>query len=88
MIKKFNTKSKLLTAVGFIAILGVSAFSLVDVKAETTEAQKQEIADRMKKEELAKQNATDNVTDTEADKQMAAATEEKKKQMAQENAKK
>ncbi|WP_430536187.1 M56 family metallopeptidase [Listeria rocourtiae] len=108
MIKKFNKKSQLLTAVGFIAILGVSAFSLVDVKAETTESQKQELADKMKKEELVKQEAADKVASGEYTEQMAAdykakmaqdhqtgveynkeidpAYEEKKKQMAEEEA--
>ncbi|EUJ24068.1 beta-lactamase regulatory protein [Listeria grandensis FSL F6-0971] len=83
MIKKFNKKSQLLTAVGFIAILGVSAFSLVDVKAETTESQKQEMADKMKKEEAVKQEAADKVASGEYDEKMAA---DYKLKMAGENA--
>ncbi|KGL38125.1 hypothetical protein BMT55_09870 [Listeria newyorkensis] len=83
MIKKFNKKSQLLTAVGFIAILGVSAFSLVDVKAETTESQKQEMADKMKKEEAVKQEAADKVASGEYDEKMAA---DYKAKMASDNA--
>ncbi|MBC1474566.1 peptidase M56 [Listeria grandensis] len=86
MIKKFNKKSQILSVVGIVTILGISAFSLVDVKADTTEAQKQEMADNMKKEELAKQNTADKATNEEIDKKIAAATEQKKREMATENA--
>ncbi|MBC6315939.1 M56 family metallopeptidase [Listeria grandensis] len=82
MIKKFNKKSQLLTAVGFIAILGVSAFSLVDVRAETTESQKQEIASKMKQEDAIKQEAADKVASGEYDEKMAA---DYKAKMAGEN---